>query len=160
MVWKGEAEKKYFMSSNCSGMQQKHARCWPGGHSAIIVSNTMPDKALVPKNTLASHWYGKINAWILYRRHFRQNGNLHKDQKFLLQLSLALLDALIISEKVNPSSSRGPPSKRRSLKEPSTGKKPTRAYLVTDVCFHQFAHCPSPTINKYKCRLCRVICRM
>ena len=61
----------------------------------------------------AKHWYQKIfwhlidmaktNAWTLYSRHFRQNGKPHKDQKFLLQFSLELSDALILANKVNES---------------------------------------------------------
>ena len=47
----------------------------------------------------------KVNAWILYRRHFCQNGKPHKDQKCLLQYSLELSDVLILANKVNPSSS-------------------------------------------------------
>ena len=82
----------------------------------------------------------KINAWILYRRHFRKNGKLHKDQKSLLQFSLELSDALILANKVNPSSSKGRPPKRRSLEAPTTGKKPTQALPATDVCFDQIAH--------------------
>ena len=79
----------------------------------------------------------KINAWILYRRHFRQNGKSHKDQKSLLQFSP---DALIIANKVNPYSSRGRPPKRRCLEVPTTGKNPTQALPVTDVCFDLVAH--------------------
>ena len=71
----------------------------------------------------------KINAWILYLRHFRQNGKPHKNQKSFLQFSLEPSDALIIANKVNPSSSRGRPPKRRSSESPTTGKKPTQALL-------------------------------
>ena len=51
----------------------------------------------------------KINAWVLYRRHFRQNGKPHKNHKSLLQFSLELSDALILASKVNLSSSNGQP---------------------------------------------------
>ena len=51
----------------------------------------------------------KINAGILYRRHFCQNGKPHKNHKSLLQFSLELSDALIFANKVNPSSSSGRP---------------------------------------------------
>ena len=118
----------------------------------------------------AKHWHQKIfwhlidmekiNAWTLYSRHFRQNGKPHKDQKFLLQFSLELSDALILANKVNPSSSRRQPSKRRSSKTPSTRKKPTQVLPVTDVRFDQVAHEPSPTTNKNQCRLCSMTCRM
>ena len=46
----------------------------------------------------------KINAWILYRRDFHLNGKQQKDKKSLPQLSLELLDALILANKVNQSS--------------------------------------------------------
>ena len=82
----------------------------------------------------------KINAWILYRRHFRQNGKPHKDQKSLLQFSLQLSDALILPNKVNPSSSIGRPPRRRSLEAPTMGKKSTQALPVTDVRFDQVAY--------------------
>ena len=55
MVGKGESEEKHSMSSHCSIIQQKHGRCRLGGHVAIIVSNTMQEKALVPKDTVASY---------------------------------------------------------------------------------------------------------
>ena len=48
----------------------------------------------------------KVSAWILYCRHFRQNGKLLKDQKSLLQFNIELSDTLILTNKVNPSSSR------------------------------------------------------
>ena len=51
MVWKREGEEKHSMSSNCSTIQQKHGRCQLDRHIAIIVSNTRPDKALVPKDS-------------------------------------------------------------------------------------------------------------
>ena len=86
------------------------------------------------KDILASHWY--VNAWILYRRHFCQNGKPHKNHKSLLQFRLELSDALIL-----------------------TNKKPTQALSVADVRFDQVAHWPSPT-NKNWCRLCSMTCRM
>ena len=47
MVWKGEGEKQHSMSSNCSFNNVTKAWGWrPGGHIAIIVSNTVQDKAL------------------------------------------------------------------------------------------------------------------
>ena len=82
----------------------------------------------------------KISAWILYRSHFLQNGKSYKDQKSLLQFSLELSDALILVNKVNPSSSRGRPPKQRSLEVPTTGKKPIQVLPVTEVCFDQVAH--------------------
>ena len=47
------------MSSDCSAIQQNHERCQPDRHVVIIVSNTVQGKALVPKDILASYWYGK-----------------------------------------------------------------------------------------------------
>ena len=90
----------------------------------------------------------KINAWILYLRHFRQNERPGKDQKSLHQFTLELSDALILANKVNPSSSRGRPLKRRSLEAPTTGKKPAQTLSVTDVGFDQIEHWPSPSTNK------------
>ena len=90
----------------------------------------------------------KINAWILSRCHFRKNEKPRKDQKPLLQFILELSDAPILTNKVNPSSSRGRTPKRRSLEAPSAGKKPTYALPVTDVRFEQVAHWPSPTASK------------
>ena len=124
MVWKWEGEKIHSVTSNCSTIQQKHGRCQPGGHVIIIISNTEQDKALLPKIFWHLIDMAKINAWILYRCHFRQNIKPHKDQKSLLQFSVKLSDALIFANKVNPSSSRGRPPKR-SLDAPTTGKKPT-----------------------------------
>ena len=81
----------------------------------------------------------KISDWILHRRHFRQNGKPHKNQKCLVQFSLELSGALILTNKVNPSSSRGRHPIRRSLKAHITGKSPTQALSVTDVRFDQVA---------------------
>ena len=61
----------------------------------------------------------KISAWILYCRHFRQNGKLLKDQKSLLQFSIELSDTLILTNKVNPSSSRErSPQNKEVLRQP------------------------------------------
>ena len=65
----------------------------------------------------------------------------------MLQLSLELSDALILVNKVNLSSWRRQPQKQ-SLEPPTTGKKPTQALPVTDVCFDQVAYWPSPITNK------------
>ena len=94
-----EDGKKHSMSSNCSTTQQKHVRYRPGGHVAIIASNTAQDKVLVPKDILASHRYGRDNAWIVYCRNFRQNGKPNKDQKSLLEvpIQIELSDALILA---------------------------------------------------------------
>ena len=100
----------------------------------------------------------KINAWILYRRHFCQNGKAPKDQKSFLQFSLELSYGIILATKVNPSSSRGWPPKRRSLEAPTTDKKPTKALPVTDICFDQVSHWLSPTTNKNWCRLSSMTC--
>ena len=96
---KGEGEKKHSMSSDCSAIQQNHGRCQPDRHVVIIVSNTVQGKALVPKIFWHLIDMAKTNAWTLYSRHFRQNGKPHKDQKFLLQFSLELSDALILANK-------------------------------------------------------------
>ena len=81
----------------------------------------------------------KISAWFLYRCRFCQYGKPHKDQKSLLQFSLELSDALTLARKVNLSSSRRRLPKQRRLEAPVTGKKPTKALPVTDVCFYQVA---------------------
>ena len=81
----------------------------------------------------------KISAWILHRRHFRQNGKPRKNQKCLLQFILELSDALILTNKVNPFSSRRRHPIRRSLKAHSMGKRPMQALSVTDVRFDQVA---------------------
>ena len=169
ILWKGEGEKKHSISSNCSTIHQKPGRCRPGGHVPIFVLSIMQDKALVPKDILgshwyvkdilASHWYGKDQWSILYRWYFCQNGKPHKNQKSLLQFTFELSDALILANKMNPSSSRGWLPKRKSLEAPATAKKPTQTFSVTDVCFGQVAHWPSPTTNKNQFRLCSMICK-
>ena len=142
MVWKRERERKHSMSSNCSSIQKSM-----GGGDLVDMLLSLCQK---PGKT--KRWYqkvfqqekvlidiakvfidmAKINTWILYCRHFRQNGKLHKDQKSLLQFSLELSDALNLANKINLSRSRGQPSRRRSLKAPTTGKKSTQALPVTD----------------------------
>ena len=59
MMWKGEGEEKHSISWNCSTIQQKHRRCQPGRHVAIIALDTEQDKALVSKNILTSQWFDK-----------------------------------------------------------------------------------------------------
>ena len=115
-------------------------------------TNTVQDKALIPKDILPSHWYDQNQG--LDSIHYPQKGKPQKNQKSLLQFSRELLHSLIFASKVNPSSSRGRPPKWRSMEAPTTGKKLTEAMPLTDACFDQIVDWPSPNTNKNRCRLC------
>ena len=53
---------------------------------------------------------------------------------------MLLSDALVLANKVNPSSSRGRFPKPRSLEAPTAGKKSAQALPVTDIRFDQDAN--------------------
>ena len=106
-------------------------------------TNTVQDKALIPKDILPSHWYDQNQG--LDSIHYPQKGKPQKNQKSLLQFSRELLHSLIFASKVNPSSSRGRPPKWRSMEAPTTGKKLTQAMPVTDACFDQTVQALIPT---------------
>ena len=102
----------------------------------------------------------KISTWMLCRHHFRENGKPNSDQKSFAQFSLELSDALMLINKVSPSSSREQLPKRRRLEPSIMDKKPSQALPVTDDRFDQVAHWPSSSTNKKWCRLYCMTCRM
>ena len=90
----------------------------------------------------------KISTWMLYHRHFRENGKPNSDWKSLVQFSLELSVALMLINKVSPSSLRGQLPKRRRLEPPIMDKTTSQAFPVTNVRFDQVAHWPSSSTNK------------
>ena len=84
---------------------------------------------------------------------------MNKINKFLLQLSLELSDALILVNKVNLSSWRRQPQKQ-SLEPPTTGKKPTQHCLspMFVLIKSRIGQALLPTKNW--CKLCSMTCRM
>ncbi len=106
----------------------------------------------------------KVNAWILYKRHHQQtcftNPKHSKNFLKLLEFSNDIASALIGANKINPSSSRGRPPKRRSVDPLPRGKKPTVALPVHDVRYDQVGHWPEAVTAKNRCRNCEMTCRM
>ena len=102
----------------------------------------------------------KVNAWILYRRHFEQNGYPKKEQKSMLVFSSEIAHALIHADKVAPNSSRGRPMKRKSVEAVPRGKNPVQPLPIADLRYDQVGHWPKPTSKKNRCRLCSMTCRM
>ena len=101
----------------------------------------------------------KMNACLLYRRHYQQYEDVAKNQKSLLVFSFETAEALIHSNKVTPCSSRGRPPKRRSTEPVTKGKKATVPLPVHDVRYDKVGHLPEMQENKNRCRLCDMICR-
>ena len=99
-----------------------------------------------------------MNAWLLYRRHYQQYEDATKNQKSLLVFSSEIAEALIHSNKVTPSNSRGRPPKRRSTEPVRRGKKPTVPLPIHDVRYDQVGHWPKMQENKNRCRLYDMTC--
>ena len=102
----------------------------------------------------------KVNAWILYCRHFKQYNYPQNKKKSLLIFSTDIAHALIFANKVAPNSSRGRPVKRKSIDLVSRGQKPAQPLPIPDVRYDNVAHWPIPSSNKNRCRLCGMTCRM
>ena len=102
----------------------------------------------------------KVNAWILYRRHYQQYGLPQKKQKSLLIFSQEVAESLIHANKVAVRTSRGRPSKRKSVEIRPGGKKPAIPLPCNGVRYDGLGHWPMPTSDKKRCRLCQQYCRM
>ena len=117
-----------------------------------------------------NRWYQKISGIsLICQRPMRESYTVitfvklekpNKDHTSLLQFILELSDALILTNKVNPSSSGGRTSRRRSLEAFTMGKKSTQAFPVTDVRFDQIAHWSSPSTNKNRWRCSKMECNV
>ena len=83
----------------------------------------------------------KVNAWLLYRRHYQQYEDATKNKKALLVFSFEIAEAMIHSDKVTPCSWRGRPPKRRNTKSVTRGKKPTVPLPIHNVRYDQVGHC-------------------
>ena len=84
----------------------------------------------------------KVNAWLLYRRHYQQYEDATKNQKSLLAFSSDIAEALIHSNKVTPCSSRGRLLNRRSTEPVVIGKKPTVPLPIHDVRYDHVGQWP------------------
>ena len=108
------------------------------------------------------HWYIKvfwqfvdvanINAWILYKRHYKQLALSANKRKTLAEFTSSIVSALILAGKSKPNSFRGWPTKRASI-EPTWngGKKPTLPIPIDDVRHDEVGHWPKPGIDKKRC---------
>ena len=106
----------------------------------------------------------KVNAWILYKRHYEQTKLMLPNQsnnfKKLLEFSNDISYALIGADKVAPTSSRGRPPKRRSTDPILRGKASAVALPVHDIRYDQVGHWPEAVTKKNRCRNCDMTCRM
>ena len=103
--------------------------------------------------------------WILYHRHYKQYGLPGNKNKSLLIFSQEIADGLIHDNKARtPGSSRGRPSKRKSVEESVQkrpgGKKPAISLPGDDVRYDCLGHWPIPTSDKKRWRLCQEYNRM
>ena len=102
----------------------------------------------------------KVNAWLLYRWHYKQYEDARKNQKSSLVFSSEIAEALTHSNKLKACSSRGRPPKRRSTEPVARVKKPTVPLPINDVRYDQVGHWPEMPENKSRCRLCDLTCRV
>lgn len=106
----------------------------------------------------------KVNAWILYRRHYQQRQEREPSKggksKTFLDFSSEIAEGLTRADKINPTSSRGRPAKRRSIEPVARGKKPAVVLPIADVRYDQVGHWPQPISQKNRCRNCEMTCRM
>ena len=103
----------------------------------------------------------KVNAWLLYRRHYEQMGFPARKRKSLMNFSCEIAEALIYADKGPEKPTQGRPSKRASLEcAPTVGKRPSNPLPVADVRYDNIAHWPAPTHDKKRCRVCHAYGRM
>ena len=140
------------MSQNCFNIQWKHGQCGPRWHADRIVSYRCEDTPLVHQSVLAICWRVKVNAWILYKRHYKQLALSANKRKTLAEFTSSIVSALILAGKSKPNSFRGWPTKRASI-EPTWngGKKPTLPIPIDDVRHDEVGHWPKPGIDKKRC---------
>lgn len=102
----------------------------------------------------------KVNAWLLYRRHYDQK-NLPVEKRFtLLSFTMQLAKGLLRANKSLQKPSRGRPSKQSlggEIPRENSGKSSRCAVPTpsTDVRFDQVAHWPIPTEKKNRCCVCQ-----
>ena len=120
-------------------------------------------------------WYMKVfwhpvdvvkgNAWILYRRHYKQYGLPGNIIKSLLIFSQEIAEGLIhVNKATTLGSSTGRSSKRKSVEESVQkrleGKKPAIPLPGESVHYDCLGHWPIPSSDKKRCRLCQEYSRM
>lgn len=90
----------------------------------------------------------KVDAWLLYRRHYEQAGKPKKREKTLLEFTTDIADALIYANKAKR------PSPGRPAKRPITemgrpgGNKTAVPTPIAVVRFNHVAHWPKPSSDK------------
>ena len=112
------------------------------------------------------HWYikvfwqfvdvAKVNAWILYKRHYKQLALSANKRKSLVEFTSSIVSALILAGKSKPNSFRRWPTKWVSI-EPTWngGKKTTLLIPIDDVRHDEVGHWPKPGTDKKRCWLCQ-----
>lgn len=107
----------------------------------------------------------KVNAWILYKRHYTMSNQPKGKMQTLVNFSKEIADSLIMANKVVVSSKGRP--KRRSLDQtpeeterPAKGKKPTVPIPCGDIRYDSIGHFPCATKEKSRCRHCKSYIRM
>lgn len=97
-----------------------------------------------------------VNAWLLYRRHFKQLSERGKPIS-LLNFKLCIAHALLSAGKDKTrKNGRENPSTEGGAREEAVQKKTYRysAKPVEDVRYDCYDHWPEPTNDKKRCKLC------
>ena len=103
----------------------------------------------------------KVNAWLLYRRHYKQSGFPARKAKSLMKFSCEIAEALIYASKTPEKPTRGRPSKRKlSECTPTASKRPGNPLPVADVRYDSIAHWPASSHDRKRCRVCHAYVRM
>ena len=104
----------------------------------------------------------KVNAWLLYKQHCKEQGIGRRNQLSLLKFILKIADTLIHSNRqvcpVATPGKAGRPRKRKSQMEEATkrGRKPFTPPPKKEVCEDKFAHWPEVRSDcKGRCRQCQ-----
>ena len=101
----------------------------------------------------------KVNAWLLYRRHHEQLGNLERSVT-LVQFILELTEGLIHANKPVPiPAARGRPRRSTTPSIEKRGREPTVALPFQDKRYDEIGHWPEHVDKKNGCRYCIMTCR-
>ena len=95
----------------------------------------------------------KVNGWLLYCRHCKQNSIASKHQMFLLSF---VTDVSLALRQSSKPVLLGRKKRLYSPPPPKVGKKPTLPKPVPDVRYDLIDHFPEFTEKRGRCRFCRM----
>ncbi|XP_065658778.1 piggyBac transposable element-derived protein 2-like [Hydra vulgaris] len=104
----------------------------------------------------------KVNAWILYKRHYQQLGLPINKHQALAEFTVDISNALIQANKSKAIQGRGRPAKLSGIKQVQqrNRKKPVIPIPNNDIRYDHIGHWPKPQKDKKRCRLCQSYSRM